>query len=83
MLLNPGWDDLQAALDMGEVAAKQCTAKDGLGPAILLAQFCHRDVEFAMQASQQGFDPAALVFERLATGDCYCDGEQTDGHRMA
>ncbi len=62
VLLEEILDSLQSSLRVVMVVADQGAGKDGLVPFVQQVHFGGGDVELAVQARQDGFDAAALVF---------------------
>ncbi len=61
-------DVLQRALGVSCVVADKGASDDGAAPDIIMFYLSRGDVELAMQARQQRFEPAAFLFERSAAG---------------
>ena len=80
--LHPMGDLLQRALRLRQITAKQRTAR----PAASCQTSCstnlrHGDIEFPMQARQQGFQPAAFFLQRSATGKLQLQGQDAEDHK--
>ncbi len=54
---------LQRSLGMARTVAHISTGQGSILPHILLVNFCSRNVEFPVQARQQGLDPSAFLLE--------------------
>ena len=55
---------LEQALALDGIAADGGKSKHSFGPMILQIEFCRGDVIFAVEPGQDGFDDAALFFQR-------------------
>ncbi len=67
---------------MGLIAIHKRTNNDRLLPLILQIHFGDRNVELAMQAMDQWFEAAALLFQRGAAGEVKVEGEETEHLRF-
>ena len=77
IVFNPTENFLQDALGVIVIVADAGTGDHTVLPGIMVIDFSRRDIEFTMQARQQGFEPAAFFFERRAAGKINMDSENT------
>ena len=59
---------------MPVVGGNDSTSNGGALPDIVMVNFSGGDVELAMQARQQRFEPSAFFFEGSAPGDMNLEG---------
>ena len=80
MAFDPLNDFLQGSLGVPVIVADQRAADDRVLPDIVMVYFGHRDIELAVQARQQRFEPVAFLFQRRAAGNVNMESEQAEGH---
>lgn len=79
--VQPMDDGLERILGEGMVIADHGAADNGFIPHIMLINFCHGEVEFAMKAGNQRFNAATFFFERFAAGKLEVQGKNSNTHR--
>jgi hypothetical protein len=65
---------LQAALSVTTIIADQGTGDNRFLPAVLVVDLRHGNIKFAVQAMEEGFQPASFLFQRCASGQVQMDG---------